>query len=551
MARIDNLTNFLTDVAVAIKDKKGITETITPANFDTEIASIETGGGSGGDEELAASFLSAIDNSKGANCTKLPNGITAIRKDAFRNCTDLALTSLPDSVTTIEDGAFYSCDNLRLTKLPKNLTSIGKEGFYFCDNLALTSLPDKLTTLGEGAFRGCKNLALTSLPESITTISGYAFIHNTKLALTHLPSNLKEVGGCAFQGCENLAITSLPDSLTTIGNLAFNGCSKIKITSIPDSVYSIGQQSFIDCLGIQDLTLSTNVSDLPLYAFKSSGLTNLIIKRTKSVVSLTSSPLDNTPLAAGKGCVFVPAEMVDSYKANSSWSKYNIASTELTSLDIKCPERLNMFTDNTANITVLYNGYLKNAAIPEQDGYTMTVDGNAILEGGVLTLTEDAKDGDIITITATSSYDNSIVVTKEIAIYYKECRLVVNLNDGQWVDSGMTADDGQIIYQSDAGSYNKGNGKSIANIDVFGYTKLTLCIKNNSEQSYDYVEAFEVDTEPVRQKGKFSAKGKNNTYVTCTYELDGEQHNIAIMYSKDGSGDTGSDRGYFYIESCE
>ena len=48
----------------------------------------------------------------------------------------------------------------------------------------------------------------------------------------------------------------------------------------------------------------------------------------------------------------------------------------------------------------------------------------------------------------------------------------------------------------------------------------------------------------------FNAKGKN-TYVTCTYELDGEQHSIPIMYSKDSSGDTGTDRGYFYIESCE
>lgn len=115
----------------------------------------------------------------------------------------------------------------------------------------------------------------------------------------------------------------------------------------------------------------------------------------------------------------------------------------------------------------------------------------------------------------------------------------------------MTADNGQIIYQSDAGSYNINNGQSIASIDVFGYTKVTLCIKNNSEQSYDYVEAFEIDTTPTREAGKFSAKGKNNTYVTCTYELDGEQHNIPIMYSKDSSGNTGSDRGYFYIESYE
>lgn len=47
MARIDNLNNFLTDVATAIRNKKGTTANIPCANFDTEIASISGGGGEG------------------------------------------------------------------------------------------------------------------------------------------------------------------------------------------------------------------------------------------------------------------------------------------------------------------------------------------------------------------------------------------------------------------------------------------------------------------------------------------------------------------------
>lgn len=43
MADITNLEQFLTDVATSIKNKKGITETIPAANFDTEIESIATG----------------------------------------------------------------------------------------------------------------------------------------------------------------------------------------------------------------------------------------------------------------------------------------------------------------------------------------------------------------------------------------------------------------------------------------------------------------------------------------------------------------------------
>ena len=43
MARINNLTNFVTDVANAIKTKSEITRKITPSEFDTLISSIETG----------------------------------------------------------------------------------------------------------------------------------------------------------------------------------------------------------------------------------------------------------------------------------------------------------------------------------------------------------------------------------------------------------------------------------------------------------------------------------------------------------------------------
>lgn len=46
MARTDTLSNFLTDVADSIRNKKGTTDTILASNFDTEIESIESGGDS-------------------------------------------------------------------------------------------------------------------------------------------------------------------------------------------------------------------------------------------------------------------------------------------------------------------------------------------------------------------------------------------------------------------------------------------------------------------------------------------------------------------------
>ena len=45
MARTDNLTNYLTDVADAIREKKGTTDVIPANTFDEEIKNLPSGGG--------------------------------------------------------------------------------------------------------------------------------------------------------------------------------------------------------------------------------------------------------------------------------------------------------------------------------------------------------------------------------------------------------------------------------------------------------------------------------------------------------------------------
>lgn len=448
----------LTNIANAIREKNNTENVYKPSEMVEAIYNIQTG-----DPELEASFISVIDDTLGANVTKLPSEITEIGDNAFSDCTNLALTELPDGVTEIGYNAFYNCTNLALTELPSGVTSIGQSAFNDCSKLALTKLPSGITSISNSAFYGCSNLVSIELPAGVTSIMNQV-----------------------FSSCSNLATIVFPN-----------------ITSVP--------------------TL------------------------------FTTNAFGSTPIASGTGYIYVPDTLVDSFKTDTNWSIYADQIKPLSNLNLQTieisNENINIYNGRNIPINITYNGGQTSLYYPDQEGYILSVNGNATLDENVLILTDNAQIGDIITITVTSTYDNSISSTKELEVIYKESIISVNLNDGQWVDSKTVADNGNIIYKSDAGSYNINNGESTAILNIVGYTKVKLYIRSNAESKYDYTEAFQIDTKAVRGEGLFSTKGKQSAteYIECVYELDGNQHTIEIMYSKDNNGNKNDDRGYFYI----
>ena len=344
---------------------------------------------------------------------------------------------------------------------------------------------------------------------------------------------------------------------SSIGNNAFYNMSNNKTSEIPSSVKSIGNSAFYGN-GIIEFTVNGDIKSIGNSAFgtdySSNGkLQKFILPNVTSVPTLGSSVFYNQPLASGNGYIYVPNNLMNGFKTATNWSTYadQIRAIDLESIEINNTD-INAYNNNkTITLRITYNGGATGLYHQEQEGYTLSVSGNATLDGNVLTLTDNAQVGDIITVTVTSTYDNSISSTQEIEVVYKEPSVKVNLNNGQWVDSG-TQVNGNTVYKSDAGSYNINNGKSTAILTIDGYTSVKLYIRSYAESKYDYTEAFAIDTTAERAKGLFTTSGKQSAtnYVECVYELDGNTHTIQIMYSKDISGNENDDRGYFYIGEC-
>ena len=65
----------------------------------------------------------------------VPNSVTSIGDNAFRNCTNLTSVTIPDSVTSIGDRAFRDCNSLTSMMIPDSVTSIGDRAFSYCGSL--------------------------------------------------------------------------------------------------------------------------------------------------------------------------------------------------------------------------------------------------------------------------------------------------------------------------------------------------------------------------------------------------------------------------------
>lgn len=210
MAKDNNLTDFLTDVADAIREKKGTSEPINPQDFASEIASIESGGGEV-DERVALILTNKI--------TSLASGITSLRQYALRGCSNLKDVDLPE-VSLVNSNALYGTGLTELS-LPK-CTKFDSSACDACASLVSVSLPI-LTTIGNYALRNCTSLVDVDLA-SCKTFGSAVLYGCTKLQKLILPA-CTSIGTACFQNAKLLDTVVLEsDTVATLSNTnAFSG----------------------------------------------------------------------------------------------------------------------------------------------------------------------------------------------------------------------------------------------------------------------------------------------------------------------------------------
>lgn len=245
----------------------------------------------------------------------------------------------------LKDNTDLATENMSINELVEAILAlIGQKGAY---NIVQNLLED-----------GNSELVITDAGESSSSTNEIDAFITREISGIYTNSRVTTIGRAAFQRCVQLTGVILPN-VTKIDDSAFRDCSALKEVSLPKAV-DIGVYAF-QSSGIEHLSLPSCVSlsggtfgdtkslislTLPLVTrlnyyntfYGSSikkldtssveiignfaGASNLetLILRSSTVCTLTSANgFSDTKIAAGTGYVYVPDNLVDSYKTATNW----------------------------------------------------------------------------------------------------------------------------------------------------------------------------------------------------------------------------------------
>lgn len=192
-------------------------------------------------------YAYGLTNMTSATIPEKHNGkdVVGLRGNAFSNMPFLKEVTLPDTITEIRGQAFKNDYSLTKVNIPKNLKYLGGGSFANCKSIKSVEIPDSVTYMGGEIFSGATSLESVKLSKNIKEIRGNSFEECHSLKKIEIPDKVTRIGGHAFYGCDELSevTISVNSKLNEIGSSAFRLCDNLGYIVIPVNTY-VNERAF-------------------------------------------------------------------------------------------------------------------------------------------------------------------------------------------------------------------------------------------------------------------------------------------------------------------
>ena len=185
----------------------------------------------------------------------IPEGVTGIGNEAFRNREDIKAIRFPDSLTTVGERAFNGCAGLSAVELPEGVTKLSNKAFQDCAALERVTLPEGLTRLDYDCFAECASLKAIDLPSALSKIGARCFTGCVSLTHIAIPKSIKEIPASCFSGCVALQTVEFAGKSTRLDQYAFSNCVLLRQITVPQYAFTIGEGCFSGCTALESVEI--------------------------------------------------------------------------------------------------------------------------------------------------------------------------------------------------------------------------------------------------------------------------------------------------------
>jgi hypothetical protein len=247
----------------------------------------------------------------------------------------------------VTDMLLYDCDMLSSITLPDSVTKIGSNTFRNCLKLTSLRISDRITSIGVDAFRNC------TLMSQYNVDSNNAYFCSIDSVLYNKSQSIL----MAYPSKKSQPQFVIPNSVITIAQSAFFDCDMLTSVTIGDKATSIESGGFYSCTNLKSIVLGKNIASIGVSALQyCPKLTEI------SCNSLTPPVLGLNVFSNGinlSTCkLYIPKGTLQTYWLATGWGDFtNIIEVVLTGIEYKENAPINIISkDGNVQIRSKING---------------------------------------------------------------------------------------------------------------------------------------------------------------------------------------------------
>ena len=271
-------------------------------------------------------------------------GVNATSDETFTSLVPKVLDIPSNSNIKITDASYLFYNNARLNimnellNMCKSVTSMANM-FNRCSQLTeidLSNFDTSNVTLMNNMFYNCSNLqsvVLVGINKAYNMSNMfYGCSQLTEIDLSNFDTSTAIDMQAMFNYCSSLKSIDLSNfDTSTVTNMQamFNYCSSLKsidLSNFDTSITTRLDTMFANCTSLESIDLSSFDTSALSYGnlifMSCTNLTKVVINRQDVFKMTNTNMFQNTPISSGTGYVYVPDNMVETYKSATNWSTY-------------------------------------------------------------------------------------------------------------------------------------------------------------------------------------------------------------------------------------